>query len=462
MGWGGGHAATPGAMSQLPPQRTAKLGRAYRLIRHWLFDWWHFDSERWGGSHAAQGQEKGTGSICAKHPEGHSGKLYLSPFPNSATPGASGVLSLCPTTAQATARPDRGYNLVRLVVALLLLTAAALKGYDLASGPVVGSGLLESRWLLIGVVEMEILFGLWLLANIWPKLTWTVALVCFSLFTCVSLYKALSGYATCGCFGRVPVNPWYTTTLDLGIVLALLRWRPRGLSRAGNGYWFNLCEAPGGPSRQIVPVPLSGFRFPARAVGVVAAWLVVGLPAAYAMTTYTPTTLSDAGDVIGNGKVVVLEPDKWIGKRFPLLDYIDIGDRLQRGTWLVVLYQHDCPDCCEVSSFFAQSAALSGNPLGQDRNLRISLVQIPPYGDAQGTGFADHKGQRALGRLVEGRLSRDHDWFVQAPVAILVTNGKSEHVLPKPPLMRLIAQSRQEPSRAVFQIIEFGRNVPHR
>ena len=115
----------------------------------------------------------------------------------------------------ATARSDHGYNRLRLVVALLLLTAAALKGYDLANGPVVGSGLLDSRWLLIGVVEMEILFGLWLLANIWPKPTWAAALACFSLFTCVSLYKALSGYASCGCFGRVPVNPWYTATLDL-------------------------------------------------------------------------------------------------------------------------------------------------------------------------------------------------------------------------------------------------------
>jgi hypothetical protein len=46
---------------------------------------------------------------------------------------------------------------------------------------------------------------------------------------------------------------------------------------------------------------------------------------------YTETTLSDAGEIIGDGKIVVLEPEKWIGKRFPLLDYIDIGDRLKEG-----------------------------------------------------------------------------------------------------------------------------------
>jgi hypothetical protein len=117
--------------------------------------------------------------------------------------------------SSTTARSDRGYHRLRLAVAFLLLTAAALKGYDLATGPVLGSGLLDSRWLLIGVVEMEILFGLWLLANILPKLTWAAALACFILFTCISFYKALSGHASCGCFGRVSVNPWYTATLDV-------------------------------------------------------------------------------------------------------------------------------------------------------------------------------------------------------------------------------------------------------
>ena len=102
LGWGGGRAVTPGAMVQLPPQRTAKLGRAYRLVCHWL--WQHRVPERWGGSDA----EHGAGSCPA-------------------TPGATGVLSPQLTKAEATARSDRGYNLLRLVVAKVLLTEAMLK-----------------------------------------------------------------------------------------------------------------------------------------------------------------------------------------------------------------------------------------------------------------------------------------------------------------------------------------------
>ena len=384
MGWGGGHAATPGAMSQLPPQRTAKLGRAFRLVRHLLFDWWHFDPGRWGGSHATD----------------------INDFP--ATPGATGVLSPHPTTAQATARPDRGYNLLRLAVALLLLTAAALKGYDLANRPVVGSGLLESRWLLIGVVEMEILFSLWLLANIWPKLTWTAALVCFSLFTCVSLYKALSGYVSCGCFGRVQVNPWYTAILDLGVVLALLRWRPAPRS------------SPLPPGEGGVRVRLSwpfishhsSFSIP-RATTVLVAWLSLGLPAAYAMTNYVPTTFSDAGEIRGDGKVVVLEPENWIGKRFPLLDYIDIGDRLKDGKWLVLLYHHDCPSC---QASLPKHTRLSCELRARGENVQVGLVEVPPFG-------GEYLKSNTLGVCVPGRLNGATEWFVATPLDVIINHG---------------------------------------
>ena len=91
-------------------------------------------------------------------------------------------------------------------------------------------------------------------------------------------------------------------------------------------------QHPSAPSGRLYLSPLSSLiaAKDLRMVGVLVAWLVADLPAACAMTNYTPTTPSDAGDVIGGGKVVVLEPAKWIGKRFPLLDYIDIGDTLVR------------------------------------------------------------------------------------------------------------------------------------
>jgi uncharacterized membrane protein YphA (DoxX/SURF4 family) len=133
-------------------------------------------------------------------------------------------------------RATSGYNILRIFLAAVLLTAAVLKTYELATGPVVGDGFLDSRWLLIVAVAFEISFGIWLLAGFSPRQTWAAALLCFVVFACVSLYKALSGHASCGCFGPVQVNPWYTTVFDATVVLLLLYFRPSAHvgSRAAN------------------------------------------------------------------------------------------------------------------------------------------------------------------------------------------------------------------------------------
>jgi hypothetical protein len=280
------------------------------------------------------------------------------------------------TTAKT---PNRGYHMVRIAVAGLLLTASVLKCWQLATEPIVGNGLLDSRWLLMATVEFELFFGIWLLANLWAKPTWAAALACFGLFTCVSLCKAISGHATCGCFGQVAVNPWYTGTLDLAIIALLLRWRPRG-----------------------------SFFATRRAAVVVLLWLAIGLPAAYAMGSYTDTTLSDVGQIIGNGKIIVLEPEKWIGKRFPLLRHIDIGDRLREGKWLVLLYRNDCPECVK---------ALQDVPkLAQRTDGRqLALVEIPPRGDDISASEAG---------VIRGRLSDDQTWLARTPIFLVLDNGR--------------------------------------
>ena len=60
----------------------------------------------------------------------------------------------------------RSYGVVRVILGLILLIAAALKAFQLATEPVAESGLLTSRWFLIGGVEFELFFGLWLPAAI--------------------------------------------------------------------------------------------------------------------------------------------------------------------------------------------------------------------------------------------------------------------------------------------------------
>ncbi|MHC4178674.1 MAG: MauE/DoxX family redox-associated membrane protein [Planctomycetota bacterium] len=286
-----------------------------------------------------------------------------------------------------------GYDVVRIVLGAILLTAAALKGHKLATEPVVETGLFTSRWFLIGVVEFELFFGLWLVAGLYPKWTWAAAFCCFVLLAGVSLWKGLSGEATCGCFGRVPVNPWYTFTLDAAAVAALLYWRPnREASQARQLF--------GG-----VPV---GVR------SVAALWVLAGAPAAVAMGSYQAGMISETGEIFGDSEFVVLEPEKWVGKRFPLLKYIDVGDRLAYGEWIVVLYHHDCPKCREVIRRYEEMGRHSASrPAGPP----VALVEMFPYPEAR------PRVEGGSGVCLTGRLSRRRVWFLETPGVVVLDEG---------------------------------------
>jgi len=286
-----------------------------------------------------------------------------------------------------------GYDVVRIAVGALLLTAAGLKTHELVTEPVPGTGLLDSRWLLTLTVEFELLLGLCLLANIWPKPTWAVALACFGLFTCISLYKAFSGHASCGCFGRAPVNPWYTGTLDLVVVCSLVRCRPKE--------------------------SLFTMR---HAIAASAIWLAIGLSVAYAMGTHRPTTLAKNGIIPGDGNLVILEPENWVGSRFPLLSYIEdfpqmigpgkppLRERLANGDWYLVLSRRGCPRCEKLLTQLHKRTEQNTVPAVAGTLLAVvetsSLAsRIHPNG------------------FESGRLAGGYRWFHRSPIAVHLRDG---------------------------------------
>lgn len=114
----------------------------------------------------------------------------------------------------ATARRSASWLLVG--VALLLLTAAALKVYELATVP------LENRGWLIVQVTVEWLISAWLLSGIYRRAGWFAALTLFCIFSGVAAHQALERDRSCGCFGPVRLDPKYTLVLDLTVVGGLL------------------------------------------------------------------------------------------------------------------------------------------------------------------------------------------------------------------------------------------------
>ena len=329
-----------------------------------------------------------------------------------------------------------GYDVVRIVLGLILLTAAALKGHQLATEPVAETSLFTSRWFLIGVVEFELFFGLWLLSGLYPRRTWQAALVCFSAFACVSLYKALSGEASCGCFGRVPVNPWYTLVLDLAAVAALTSRRPARRAatsplplagegpgvRAGASLLPLAAEGPG-VRGGVFPLPLPGpgvrVRLGTRLGWILGIFLPAGISAALATGSYQAAMMDDSGDIFGESQFVVLEPETWVGKRFPLLNYIDIGGQLAHGEWVVVMYRADCPKCEDtIPKYEAVFCDLKGG----FNSPRLALVEMPSQG-------APRAQFGCLDSCSCGRLRDTRKWLVTAPLQFILVEGIVTRIL---------------------------------
>ena len=110
----------------------------------------------------------------------------------------------------------------------------------------------------------------------------------------------------------------------------------------------------------------------------------------------------------------VPEPKTWLGKELPILKYIDIGEKLKTGIWLVLFYHYDCPNCQKAILLQYQQMArdLSGN----EDFLRVAFVEIPPFSQH---GLREDPAYYTLGRLVNVK-----DWFVTTPAVALLANVK--------------------------------------
>jgi hypothetical protein len=313
---------------------------------------------------------------------------------------------------------------------VLLIAAALLKGHQLMTELVVNRDFWSYRPFLIFQIESELALGIWLLSRLFRRLAWLVAVLCFGLFCCITLYKALAGAASCGCFGKVHVNPWITLAIvDLPAVVALIAFRPMSaianlrcstatILRALRLLWRALYHVEFSVTagmrhshfefvlRKLVsPIPSRALQV---TVSVVIAVLIATTPV---LALVKPAKVTSTYEV--------LEPKMWIGKELPILDHIDIADQLKGGNWLVVLYHHDCPDCQIVIPKYKRMA---GDIQGSEDYLRIALIEIHPY---------EEDLPQQDNAWVSGRVDESKQWFVVTPAAMMVVNGCVQRVYDK-------------------------------
>ncbi len=315
-------------------------------------------------------------------------------------------------------------DIVLKVLGFLLLTAAVLKGHELLTVPAANRDFWSWRPFLIFQVEFELALGIWLLSGVLKRLAWLAALTCFSLFCCVTLYKGLIGATSCGCFGRIHVNPWITLAMiDLPAAVLLWALRPAMVSanpahslrvslHAAQSSWQGLRHVLSGGRWAQAQRPWSSISArpvltPTASAEVaftgVLILLVLALSTSVLAMTKPPKLTS---------RYAVLEPETWRGKQLPILPYIDIADTLTEGRWLVILHRHDCRACAkaipQIQQFRQEITEGKAGP------VRVALIQVPPHSPAP---------KEAIEGTIAGRLSEAKTWFVATPTVVCLTEG---------------------------------------
>ena len=110
-------------------------------------------------------------------------------------------------------------RLARLIFGSLLLAAALLKFWQIATTPTPTTWSLAGNAFQWGIPVFETLLALWLFSGKKPLTALGVTTAGFAVFSGVTLFKLSQGATNCGCFGNWVVHPKYTYWIDIAAFL---------------------------------------------------------------------------------------------------------------------------------------------------------------------------------------------------------------------------------------------------
>lgn len=277
------------------------------------------------------------------------------------------------------------YSVVSVLLGLVLLAAALLKGHQLLTDFSPGVSIYTSRWFQTLTVMLEFGLALWLLSGLHKVRARGVAIIYFIGLAAVSGYMVTAGAECCGCLGRLAISPWFTFGFNLFAVCCLSICPPP--IRAWDSFESRPYRA---------TFALTAFVF-------VSVYLVAGTPEARLASMGVPESIADA-------ELVVLDVENWTGKRLPVIDHIDIGQQIGTGRWRILLYHHNCPKCSALMEKLEREATATGPS--------IAFIQVPPPG-----GFMLPTVPVRQSRLVGGSLARTKRWAVVTPIILQLNDG---------------------------------------
>jgi thiol-disulfide isomerase/thioredoxin len=309
-------------------------------------------------------------------------------------------------------------RIVMTFAGLLLIGASALKAQQMLTEPIVSKGLWESWGFFLVAVPLEMALGIWLVSGLFRKAAWLMGVLSFGFFVGVTAYKAATGELSCGCFGRIHVNPWITLlTIDVPLFLLLLIFYPRG--------------------EKLLPPP---WPHPFHC-------LAVAIPACLVLGALVPTLFFNKPPDRGE-KYAVINPGNWQNNSNPgrppiavnpgtepnlpvhqttvepneadlpdwqlMLNHVDIAEQLRTDVKVVLFYHYDCPDCAVAIPLYSEYS----KELAADEEIQFAFVKGPPYGPDELDPVP------AETTALVGRLDQSRDWIFESPLIFLLKDGQ--------------------------------------
>jgi thiol-disulfide isomerase/thioredoxin len=286
-----------------------------------------------------------------------------------------------------------------VVAGLVLIVATVLKIHQLLTEPIIIKGFWESWEFFLIQIPLELGLGIWLVCGLFRKAAWVVGVLSFGLFIVVTLQKGLIGAESCGCFGRVEVNPWITfSVIDIPFFLALLIFRPKGCK---------LLPPPWPSAKHFFGVAIPTFIV----IGVIMPVLIFN----------KPPDKTDKYEVVRPEEWIRKEPtsekqtgEKQVSEEWSMLKYIDIANSLRSNIVVVVFYSSECDTCHDTIALYDQ---MSRDTAGSEDSMQFALIEIPPYGSEQDSLVAVDTP------CLTGRLDSSKDWYIETPLVVVIQDG---------------------------------------
>jgi len=294
-------------------------------------------------------------------------------------------------------------------VGLVLIFASVLKIHQLLTEPIISQGFWESWEFFVIQIPLELGLGIWLVCGLFRKAAWLIAVVAFVIFILAMLQKGLIGAASCGCFGRVQVNPWITLlAIDLPLLIALLIFQPKG---------YKLLPPPWPSVKHFFSVAIPTFIL----LGGIIPILIFNKPPdktdKYEVVRpeeWTRQALASEKPAGEKQTIQSQRSEKQVSQEWPLLKHIDIAESLRWNIAVVMFYSSECDTCHEAIPLYDK---ISRDMAGSEDSIQFAFIEIPPYSPEQDSLIPPDT------LCLTGKLDSSKEWYIMTPLVVVILDG---------------------------------------